>query len=67
MDQISNRQSCCATCTYWMGYRKPNSLGYVEVESSMKHGQCAKWLLTQHYTRQAMACCSNYIKWAALR
>lgn len=35
MEQINNSNRCCATCTYWLGYRNPNRLGFVEVESRM--------------------------------
>lgn len=41
MEQINNTNRCCATCTYWLGYRNPNRLGYVEVGCRMDHGQCA--------------------------
>lgn len=67
MEQITNNNACCATCTYWMGYRKPNRLGYVEIESRMDHGQCAKHDFAEHYSRQAIYKCSNYLKWSVLR
>lgn len=66
MEQITNNNCCCATCTYWLGYRKPHRLGFVEVNSRMEHGQCAKHALTEHYMRQAVYRCSNFKKWEVL-
>jgi hypothetical protein len=66
MEQINNSNSCCATCTYWMGYRNSNRLGFVEVSSCMAYGQCARHELSENYTRQANYSCSNYSKWGVL-
>jgi len=67
MEQINNSNRCCATCSYWMGNRTPNRLGFVEITSKMDKGQCSYHNLTEHYTRQAVYSCSSYSKWNALR
>ena len=67
MEQINNTNRCCATCTYWLGYRNPNRLGYVEVGCRMDHGQCSAHNLTEHFSRQATYSCSNYCKWSVLK
>jgi len=67
MEQINNSQKCCATCTYWLGGRTPDRLGFVLVSSRMVHGQCSAHVLSENYTRQAIYSCSKYRKWGALR
>lgn len=67
MEQINNSQKCCATCTYWLGERRPERLGFVVVASKMDHGQCSWHALSEYYIQQACYCCRDYSKWSALR
>lgn len=63
MEQINNNNRCCATCAFWLGNRKPNRLGWVEVNSKMEQGQCSKRNLSENYTQQASYKCCNYSAW----
>lgn len=67
MEQINNNNGCCATCVYWLGSRFPNRLGYVEVESRMVHGVCAKHDISEQYSKQATYKCCHYLKWNVLK
>lgn len=67
MEQIQNSHRCCATCTYWLGHRTPNRLGYVDVLSKMDSAKCGKKGLNESRTYQACYSCTNWSKWSVLR
>ena len=67
MEQINNNNKNCATCTYWLGNRSPNRLGYVEVTSKMDAGRCGAKNLTESRKYQAVYSCSCYSRWSVLR
>ncbi len=67
MEQINNSRICCATCSYWLGARTPDRLGFVTVQNKMDRGQCSSRPLSEHYIRQAVYSCSSYSKWSVLR
>lgn len=67
MEQVNNNIRCCATCSYWLGERRPDRLGFVVVASKMNRGQCARHALSEHYIRQACFICRDYSKWAVLK
>ena len=66
MEQINNNNKNCATCTYWLGTRTPNHLGFVEVISKMDSGKCGAKNLTECRTYQAGYYCRNYCRWGVL-
>ena len=49
MEQINNSVRCCATCTFWLGHRVPNRLGYVDVFSKMDSAKCGAHIATVPY------------------
>lgn len=67
MEQINNSIRCCATCTYWLGHRTPNRLGYVDVLSKMDAAKCGNKGLNESRTYQACYNCSSWSKWSVLR
>ena len=67
MEQINNSIRCYVTCTYWLGYRNPNRLGYVDVLSKMDSAKCGKNGLNESRYYQACYNCGNWTKWSVLR
>ena len=66
MEQINKNIRNCATCTYWLGNRVPNRLGYVEVTSKMDDGRCGAKGLNESRKYQAVYSCSCYCRWSVL-
>lgn len=67
MEQVTNNSKCCATCAYWLGYRYPHRLGFVEVNSKMDKGACGSDNPNIRRSYQAIYSCRNYCKWQVLR
>lgn len=66
MEQINNNIKSCATCAYWMGTRKLNRLGFVEIKSKMDTALCADKDLNEDREYQAIYYCRNYYPWKPL-
>lgn len=67
MEQINHTIRCCATCAYWLGYRVPNRLGYIDVLSKTDAAKCGKRGLNESRAYQACSSCAGWSKWQVLQ
>lgn len=67
MEQINNSVRCCATCTFWLGHRVPNRLGYIDVFSKMDSAKCGAKGLNESRTYQACYNCASWSKWSVIK